>query len=228
MSLWQTLTEKSWLDTGLPAPSQVSWLEHDYTSKQIALGLFLAIVTVIFSLFAVTFLSHSQYPGFEALSGQPWRPLENSSRLWFNTGLLFLSSLLMHLAVWAQGSSRPYYALAGLLMAGFFALQFLVAQWLLWQQMSDMGYGLRSNPASSYFFLFTGVHGLHLMGGVVVLIRPLNAIWRRANASAILGSIKLCAIYWHYLLAVWLLLFLLLTRSPETYRYLAALCGLEA
>lgn len=228
MNLWQALTEKSWLDTSIPAPSQISWLERDYTSKQIALGLFLTIATVVFSLFAVTFLSHSQYPGFEALSGQPWRPLEDSSRLWVNTGLLFLSGLLMQLAVWAQGSARPYYALAGLLISGFFALQFLVAQWLLWQQLSGMGYGLRSNPASSYFFLFTGVHGLHLLGGVVVLVRPLRAIWQGASASAVLGSLKLCAIYWHYLLAVWLLLFLLLTRSPETYRYLAALCGLEA
>ena len=228
MNLWQALTEKSWLDTSLPAASRISWLEQEYTSKQIALGLFLAIVTVVFSLFAVTFLSHSQYPGFEALSGQPWRPLEDTSRLWFNTGLLFLSSLLMQLAVWAQRSGRPYYALAGLLGSGFFALQFLVAQWLLWQHLSDMGYGLRSNPASSYFFLFTGVHGLHLLGGVVVLARPLRAIWHKASAPALLGSLKLCATYWHYLLVAWLLLFLLLTRSPETYRYLAALCGLEA
>jgi len=91
-----------------------------------------------------------------------------------------------------------------------------------------MGYGLRSNPGSSYFFLFTGVHGLHLLGGLVVLLRPLRAMWHKASARALLGSLKLCAIYWHYLLAVWLLLFLLLTRSPETYRYLAALCGLEA
>ena len=228
MNLWQTLTEKSWLETGAPAPSQVSELEWDYTSKRIALGLFLAIVTVLFSLFAVTFLSHSQYPGFEALSGQPWRPLEDTSRLWFNTGLLLVSSALMQLAVWAQRSGRPYYALAGLLLSGFFALQFLVAQWLLWQQMSDMGYGLGSNPGSSYLFLFTGIHGLHLLGGTMVLVRPLKAFWQQASTAALLSSLRLCAIYWHYLLAVWLFLFVLLTRSPETYRYLAALCGLEA
>lgn len=228
MTLWRDLTEKSWLDTNLPTAEYGTLTQRDFLSKRIALWLFIAMVTVIFSLFIVTFLTHSQYPGFQALAGEPWRPLGDTSQLWISTGLLVLSSALMQLALVQTKAQRPGYGLAFLIAAGVMALQFLVSQAMLWQQLSGMGYGIRSNPASSYFFLFTGIHGLHLLGGLVVLIRPLSLMWRGSATELIAGSLRLCTQYWHYLLAVWLLLFLFLTRSPETYQFLAALCGLEA
>lgn len=227
MKLWHALTEKSWLDQGLPTTEVGTPAERDFTSKKVALCIFMAIATVVFSLFAVTFLTHSQYPGFQALSGEPWRPLGDTSQLWINTALLVLSSALMQLSANMARTGKPAYSLVSLLVAGLFALQFIVGQLWLWQQLSGMGYGVRSNPSSSYFFLFTGVHGIHLLGGILVLGRPLAHIWRAAGAEVITGSLRLCALYWHYLLAVWLVLFFLLTRSPETYRLLAVLCGLE-
>ena len=48
----------------------------------------MAIVSVLFFLFIITFLSRSQYPDFEALAGAPWQPFTDPSRLWFNTALL--------------------------------------------------------------------------------------------------------------------------------------------
>lgn len=228
MTLWRDLTEKSWLDQTLPTTDYGTFTQRDFLSKRIALWLFIAMVTVIFSLFIVTFLTHSQYPDFAALAGAPWRPLGDTSQLWISTGLLVASSVLMQLALTMTKAQRPGYSLAFLIAAGLMALQFLLSQAVLWQQLSGMGYGIRSNPASSYFFLFTGIHGLHLLGGVAVLIRPLSLMWRSSTTERITGSLRLCALYWHYLLGIWLLLFLFLTRSPETYQWLAALCGLEA
>ncbi|WP_341937726.1 cytochrome c oxidase subunit 3 [Marinimicrobium sp. C2-29] len=228
MKLWRALTEKSWLDQSLPTVEVGTLAERDFTSKRIALCVFLVIVTVVFSLFVVTFLTHSLYPGFQALAGEPWRPLGDTSQLWVNTGLLVLSSALMQLSVNSARAGKPGYCLASLLSAALFTLLFLLAQLWLWQQLSGMGYGVRSNPSSSYFFLFTGVHGIHLLGGLLVLARPLSHIWHASKAEVISKSLRLCAVYWHYLLAVWLILFFLLTRSPETYRFLAVLCGLEA
>ncbi len=228
MKLWHALTEKSWLEDSVPTDTPFDSPEREYQSRKIALMLFLAIATVLFTLFAVTFLTHSQYPGFEALTGEAWRPLNNTTRLWVNTGLLVLSSLLMQVSLNTARSTQPGLSLAALLGAAFFALQFLLAQVWLWQILSDMGYGIRSNPASSYFFLFTGVHGLHLLVGLGVLYQPLKHMWRAASARTIIDSLRLCALYWHYLLAIWALLFWLLTRSEDTYRALAVLCGLEA
>lgn len=228
MKLWQALTEKSWLEETVPPMPTAPSPERDFASKRIALTLFLAIVTILFSLFAVTYLTHSQYPGFMVLTGEAWRPLGNLSQLWVNTGLLVFSSLLMQVALNSARAGKPGWSIGTLLAAGFFALQFLVAQVWFWQQLNGMGYGITSNPSSSYFFLFTGIHGLHLLGGVVVLYRPLAHMWQASDARRIVDSLRLCTLYWHFLLVIWLLLFLLLTRSPDTYRALAALCGVGA
>lgn len=228
MKLWQALTEKSWLEEGVPSAPTESIAQRRFLSQRTALGLFLAIATILFSLFAVTYLTHSQYPGFLALTGEAWRPLGDLSQLWVNTGLLATSSLLMQWSLSSARHGKPAWSAGALLGAAFFALQFLVAQVWFWQQLNGMGYGITSNPSSSYFFLFTGAHGLHLLGGLVVLYRPLSHMWRASGALPIINSLRLCTLYWHYLLGIWLLLFLLLTRSPETYRILAALCGVEA
>lgn len=225
MNLWQTLTEKSWLATTGGAESMIAPRAGDYDNKRVALYFFLAIVTVIFSLFSVTFLAHSQYPDFQPLSGEPWKPFADTSRLWFNTSLLLLSSLAMHAALlWAR-AEKAKWSLGALVVAILFALQFLLAQLWLWQRLDTMGYGLTSNPASGYFYLLTAVHGLHLLAGVVVLGRPLLAFWKGAGPAQITDSIKLCTTYWHYLFLVWLALFALMTAPPETYKTLAALCG---
>lgn len=226
MSLWHKLTEKSWLATPGAVETMTANPTTDFASKRIALNFFLVIATVFFSLLVITFLTHSQFPGFQALAGEPWQPFTDTSRLWFNTSLLLLSSLGMQVALIAARTNRARVSLLALLGAVFFALQFLLAQAWLWQHLSGMGYGLRANPSSSYFYLLTALHGLHLIAGIGVLIKPLLGFWRGAPLERIQGSIKLCTTYWHYLFFVWLAMFGLLASSEETYRTLAALCGL--
>lgn len=225
MNLWQTLTEKSWLASPGAIEGMRARPNTDFASKTLALYLFLAIVTVFFALFGVTFVSHSQYPDFQALTGAPWKPLADTSPLWFNTGLLVLASLGMQGALLSARRHRIKFSLAALILGAFFSIQFLLAQLGLWQRLDAMGYGLTSNPSSSYFYLFTALHGLHLLAGLVVLARALLGFWQQGQASKLSGSIELCTRYWHYLLVVWVAIFALLTASPETYQTLAAICG---
>ncbi|MDQ2078485.1 cytochrome c oxidase subunit 3 [Marinimicrobium sp. ABcell2] len=226
MNLWGRLTEKPWLAAPGGVPVAAEPPATDFASKRIALYFFLAVATVFFSLLVITFLTHSQFPGFQALAGEPWQPFTDTTRLWFNTSLLLLSSLAMQIALMASRAARPKLCLLALVGAIFFALQFLLAQLWLWQQLSDMGYGVRANPSSSYFYLLTALHGLHLVAGLVVLVKPLMGFWKGKSLDLIGGSVKLCTTYWHYLLVVWVLMFGLLASSEETYRTLAALCGL--
>ncbi len=75
----------------------------------------------------------------------------------------------------------------------------------------EEGFGAATNPASSFFYLITAVHGLHLAGGLVALAR---AALRSARGGAALRlSIELCATYWHFLLIAWLVLFALLLHG---------------
>ena len=60
---------------------------------------------------------------------------------------------------------------AGLIRGGVFAFTFLAGQLCAWRQLDAAGYFLAANPADAFFYLFTGVHGLHLLGGLVALGR---------------------------------------------------------
>lgn len=197
-----------------------------FDARKLMLHIFLVIVSMLFLLLFATFITHSQYPGFEALAGEPWKPFASPSNLWFNTLWLTLSSVAMHWGLVKARRGVSGQALIALLLAVFFAVQFVLAQLWLWRELNGMGYTLASNPGSSYFYLMTTVHGLHLMGGLVVVLRATFLLWRGTAIERIQSSLKLCTIYWHYLLGLWLVLFFLLTRSPETYRAIAIACGL--
>ena len=92
-------------------------------------------------------------------------------------------------------------------------------------QLQSMGFYVSSNPANSYFYLLTAVHGLHLIGGLVALSNVVFRVWYDGELSNLSGPLKLCTTYWHFLLAVWLFLFALLTSTPDTINALTALCG---
>ena len=68
------------------------------------------------------------------------------------------------------------------------------------------GYLVASNPANSFFYVLTGLHVLHLLGGLVALARTAGHAWAGALAKTRLG-VELCAVYWHFLFVVWLILF---------------------
>jgi cytochrome c oxidase subunit 3 len=74
-----------------------------------------------------------------------------------------------------------------------------------------------SNPANSFFYLITAVHGLHLMGGLVALGRTTAKVSRGAAMTQVCLSVELCAIYWHFLLLVWLVLLALLTGWTDDF-----------
>jgi len=71
----------------------------------------------------------------------------------------------------------------------------------------------------------TAVHGLHLVGGLIVLTYLSKRTWQRDSVAAIGEPLKLCTTYWHFLLGIWLAIFALLAAPPEAIDTLAALCG---
>jgi cytochrome c oxidase subunit 3 len=226
MNPFKTLAEKPWL--AQPATAGHSGTEtvvNPHSAAQVALRFILAVVTVIFFLFILTFLSRSQYPDFQALAGQPWQPFTDPSRLWFNTGLLVLSSLAIQFGLHASRREQLNNAIIGISAAVFFAVMFLLAQLNLWHHLHSLGFYINTNPANSYFYLLTAIHGLHLLGGLVVLTNVVFRVWYDGALDRLSGPLQLCATYWHFLLGIWLLLFGLLTSRPDTINALAAMCG---
>jgi cytochrome c oxidase subunit 3 len=109
---------------------------------------------------------------------------------------------------------RRYFNAAGLL-----TMLFLVGQVFAWRELYVTGeYGVTS-ASFSFFILLTAVHGLHLVGGLVVWSRAATRLrtgLEQADlreVAALRQSIQLCATYWHYLLLIWLVLFAILLTT---------------
>jgi cytochrome c oxidase subunit III len=173
------------------------------------LGVFLAVIG---SLFALFFLAYSM-----RMHMADWRSLPAPKLLWLNTGVLVLASIALQWTSVAARRERMEDVKLGLVAGGISSLAFLAGQLLAWQQLTQAGFFLAGNPANTFFYLLTAVHGLHLLGGLIALGRTASKVWRGFDASAIRLSVELCATYWHFLLAVWVVLFsTLLLESNET------------
>jgi cytochrome c oxidase subunit 3 len=199
----QRLTAKPWLEVGaiddFPGTGASS-----LPAATIGLGVFLAVVSSLFALFISAYFMRMQVAD--------WAQMPAPNLLWFNTGVLILSSVALQYAQVAARRGRMDGVEDGLILGGLFAITFLVGQLFVWHQLNAAGYFLAANPANAFFYLLTGVHGLHLLGGLVALGRAANKVWRGGfELNQVRLSVQLCAVYWHFLLALWLVLFTLLT-----------------
>lgn len=208
--LRQGLTAKPWLEVGVlddavePTPSAIA---------KAGLGTFIVVAS---SLFALLVSAYSM-----RMAMADWRALPMPTVLWFSTGLLMLASLALHMAVIAARCDELRHLSSSLVAAGLCSLAFLAAQLMAWRELAGSGYFSAANPAGAFFYLVTAIHGAHLLGGLMALGRTSArafALPEGAGPKAmgeITLSVELCAIYWHFLLLVWLVLFSLLMRWTD-------------
>ncbi len=195
-------------------------------AAKVGLRVFLVAVTSLFLLFLLAFIARSQMVDWQPLT-DPLAPLASARQLWLNTILLVLGSVSLQWARLAARRGALSGTRLGFTLGGVFAIAFIGGQLWVWKQFVDWGYFVSANPANSFFYLLTGVHGLHLLGGLVAWGTVGARFLRRVALSQLASSVELCAIYWHYLLGLWIVLFFLLTSTPETYQAIAAFCGLR-
>jgi cytochrome c oxidase subunit III len=147
-------------------------------------------------------------------SGNDWQPLVVPRILWLSSALLVVSSITIELSrrnLKAQNDRSYGFWLASTLFLG---LGFVGAQLLAWRQFVRQGLYMSSNPHSSFFYLFTGAHGVHVFGGLLVLTYLL--VRTRKQTATVEGELKrigtaeAAAIYWHFMDGLWICLFLLL------------------
>ncbi len=177
--------------------------EQNRPSKyKIGLGSCLCVATVIFSIAMMAYFARRGMPD--------WRAAIEPRVLWFNTLLLVLASAAMQFGSVAGRRDNPSGMYQGLLAGGLCAWLFLAGQWFAWREMQAAGYGLITNPADGFFYFLTALHGLHLLGGLVAWGKTL---WQRVKGRDVRQSVQLCAWYWHFLLAVWLVMFSVLLTT---------------
>jgi cytochrome c oxidase subunit 3 len=188
--------------------------EVEVPPARIALWVFLAVITSLFGLFFSAYFIRMGY-GHGAGNGiSDWHSVGKPPILWFNTAMLVLSSAAMQAARHAVALNQRARVRGYLFAGGAFAILFLSGQLLAWHQLRDSGYGLTSGPAVAFFYVLTGVHGLHLLGGLGVWLKTVARMRTRAvELISVRLSIELCTVYWHFLLLVWLVMFALLLST---------------
>jgi cytochrome c oxidase subunit 3 len=220
MSFLTPLMEKPW-EQG-PAPqSQQLGREH---TRRAGLRLLLIVISVLFFLFIVAFLMRSQYPDWQPLAEEPNNPLFNKSILWLNSFYLIAASVCLQLARVSGRHKNNKMLLIGLVLGGLFSGAFVTGQLMFWQQLYQQGFVVNANPALSFFYIFTGLHAAHVGIGLLAWLGALGAAM--GNSPKLAQYVDLCAIYWHFLLGLWVVLFALLVSKPETYNAIVAFCGL--
>ncbi len=201
----KTLTSKPWLNgqdtVGAPADVEMFALPE----QKVGLRVFFAVATSLFLLFIVSYRMRMYY--------EDWVPLKEPALLWFNTGVLVLASVFMQLGKSAAAHERWPSTQRWFLLGGAAAIAFIALQLLVWQQLYAAGNFVSSNPASSFFYLITAVHGLHILGGVFAWARVLLLSGAEERRQRYRMGVDLCAVYWHFLLLVWAVLFYMLLTT---------------
>jgi len=195
VSLIRKLMHKPWTAGGV-VPDDDSPLAAIPTAK-VGLWAFLFAISGVFGLFTVAYQMRIEL-------ATDWVPLPKPTVLWLNTAVLVLASIAFEYTKSQARQMRAAGIRQGLIIGGLMTFAFLGGQLSAWNELQASGYFLADNPANSFFYLLTGLHGLHLVGGMVVWAKT---TWRTFAGYEVTLSVELCATYWHFLLLVWIVLY---------------------
>ena len=181
-----------------------------------ALWVFMGVASSLFALFIASYAMR--------MDASDWHPLAMPWQLWLSTLLLISGSVTLQLASRSARNADWRRARELLLMGGIAALAFIFVQLWAWQALLAAQVRPAGNPAGSFFYLLTAMHGLHVVGGLLAWGGTVRRAWSAdVGSPRTAWSIRLCARYWHFLLVIWLLLFATLGwLTPEIVRFI---CG---
>ena len=200
-SILQLLMQKPWDPAQVKADNLHEGATLDLSKGKLGLRYIMIISTIFFCLFIVTYSDRLVYPD--------WQKMPEPLMLWLNTLILLISSAFFLNAQIAAKNNQFIIVKKRLIVIGVLALAFLIGQLIVWLQFINLGYYVSSNPANAYFYVFTALHGLHLLGGLIYWLIAIRKVWAPSNIviAKVKHTVELCAIYWHFLLAVWIVLF---------------------
>jgi cytochrome c oxidase subunit 3 len=207
------LTARPWEAQGTAAGRESAGM-LDPAPARTGMWIFLAVLTSLFALFVTGYWMRMGHGAAEGVAPLDWRPVTEPRILWLNTALLVLGSVSMQWARHAADRSNAARTQFAWLAGGVFAAAFIVGQGLAWRQLQAAGVYAAGNPANAAFYLLTGVHAAHLIGGLVAWLRTSLRMFRAdSTVESVRLAVELCTVYWHFLLLVWLILFGVLLKT---------------
>jgi cytochrome c oxidase subunit 3 len=175
------------------------------SKEQIGLWVLLTAIIMLFAGLTSAYI---------VLRGVPtWQNIQLPSLLWPNTFVLLLSSFTLEIAKAAIRKNRIARMNRWLGLSALLGVLFIAGQLAAWQQLVHAGVYLPSTLQSGFFYILTGLHGLHITGGVIALGFVMAKAARNRLTAFNHQPLKLCATYWHFMDGLWVYLFVLLLLS---------------
>lgn len=180
-----------------------------YSPARYRIGVWAAIGSILMLFVALT----SAYI-VRSASSNDWQPVAMPKILWLSTALIVISSGTIEFARRSLKQDRNAVYGRWLVYTVALGAAFVISQLLAWRQLVKQGVYLATNPYSSFFYLFTAAHGVHLVGGLAALAYLVFRTTRKRDTvegeMRRVGAAEAATIYWHFLDALWIGLFLLL------------------
>ena len=200
LNIFKLLSQKPWEASQAAIDNQHDGKTLDLSKAKLGVRTVMVVSSVIFSLFVVSYS--------DRMLVHDWRSLNEPWLLWINTIILIFTSLIFHKAKVLSDKNEFEKAKNYLFLVGFLTFAFITGQLLVWQHYVNLGQYVSTNPANSFFYLFTALHGLHVLGGLFFWGRATTKLFtKNFSVLKIKQAIELCAIYWHFLLIIWFILF---------------------
>lgn len=170
--------------------------------KKFALWLFCVSVLMIFGALTSAYIVRQAEGN--------WFVFDLPQLFWINTGIILFSSVSMQWAYLAAKRDNLESVKTATIITTILGVAFLVGQYLAWGSLVDSKVHFVGNPSGSFVYVLSGLHGLHIVGGVVFLLILLSSTMKYKVHSKNLNQIEMCATYWHFLGGLWLYLFVFL------------------
>ena len=170
--------------------------------KKFALWLFIVTVVMVFAAMTSAYIVRQ--------SEGNWLEFDLPQSFWLNSGIILLSSLTMHWAYWSAKKDHLKSLKIAMVATTVLGIAFLVGQYASWSDLVAMDVYFVGNPAGSFVYVLSGLHGAHLIGGVVFLLVTLVSVFRYQVHAKRMDQLEMCATYWHFLDGLWLYLFVFL------------------
>lgn len=190
---------------------------YRYRLRRLRLGVSLGMISIIVLFVALTVVYISRR-GNSMHGPTDWQPIVLPPLLWINTLFLVLSSFtlekarrnLLQRAVLAPIAGipgikpEPQRSLPWLTITLILGNGFLIGQALAWMALQQRGVFLASNPSSSFFYLLTGTHAVHLTIGIVALLFAalIHLLSPRLELKCLVVDVT--SWYWHFMGALWI------------------------
>ncbi|MEM6360227.1 MAG: cytochrome c oxidase subunit 3 [Bacteroidota bacterium] len=167
-------------------------------------GLWLFMVTVVMIFAALT-------SAYIVRQGEGnWTQFDLPMSMWVSSVLILISSVTMHWALVSAKSNDLEKVKLAISITSALGVAFLISQLVVWSDLVADNIYFVGNPSGSFLYVLSGVHGLHLVSGVIFLIIVLISTYRYKVHSKNLTQIQMCASYWHFLDVLWIYLFVFL------------------